>query len=89
MTFRGLVIKFGIEPGEHLRPLVAMGYSPPPSKDNIVLTKLTDYGSIEVHKKDDETVMVLLKPGEQCVGQLVSLALEHLERAGLYTDVPF
>lgn len=89
MTFRGLVIKFHLD-GAALKPLVALGYSKPTSKDDIRLTRLTDYGSIEVRKVND-SCMVLCLPAEglECAGQLFTTALGDLEKAGIYTDTPF
>lgn len=91
MTFRGLVLQFRIS-DEALKPLVALGYSKPPSRDEIILKRTFDYGTIEVHKRDEQTCMVLCRPNEavgECVMQLVGAALEDLSKAGLYNDTPF
>jgi len=98
MTFRGLVMKFRLGSGEQLKALCTKcGYSKPESKDNIIVRKVLPgpHGSIEVHKKDDETVMVLIKPDPESpetdtfIGVAITQALNDLEAVGLYNDIPF
>lgn len=97
MEFLGLVLKFKIEEGESLKPLVDRGYSKPPSKDEIILKReLTEpFGLVEVHKKNETTLMVLVKPrptntdAPYIVGS-VAAALNDLEEVGLLEpDAPF